>query len=117
MSASVKIMRSYDYCHFEVCLGTDEELTLLQVDEMRKEAARLVDKAVEQYKIAKSVRDYQCQSHYKYEGLEKEVNEIIANVPESERTPEHKATLKKWGDYCHKMRCEYDYQDDWEEWQ
>ena len=59
--ASVKVMRSYDYCHFEIVLGRDQtdkinayEITENDVDGMRKEAARLVDKAVEQYKIKKN---------------------------------------------------------------
>lgn len=51
--ASVKVMRSHDYCHFEVSLGYDAPATLEQIDALRKEAARLADKAVEQYKIAK----------------------------------------------------------------
>lgn len=30
--ANVKIMLSYDYYHFEVCLGSDEDLSLQQMD-------------------------------------------------------------------------------------
>lgn len=52
-TGSVKVMRSYDYCHFEVCLGSDEEMTLDEVNELRKQAAILVDEAVRQYKDAK----------------------------------------------------------------
>jgi hypothetical protein len=54
--ASVKVMRSHDYCHFEVALSAtiDDGLERpVQVDELRKTAARLADKAVEQYKVAK----------------------------------------------------------------
>lgn len=55
MKGSVKVMRLYDYCHFEVCLGSDEDMTLEQIDDMRKDAQWLADKAVEQYKTAKDV--------------------------------------------------------------
>lgn len=53
MKASVKVMRSFDYCHFEIALSSDEEMNLDQVNEMRKQAALLVDEAVRQYRIAK----------------------------------------------------------------
>lgn len=107
-------MRSYDYCHFEICLGTDEPVTLKNVDDMRKEAMRLVDKAVEQYKTAKEVRGYQEADQYYYKRLEEQAAEITENVPESERTPEHKAVLKELADHHHKMQRQYDYEDDWD---
>ena len=109
MKASVKIMRSYDYCHFEVCLaheGIDDDLSL--VNEMRKDAARLVDKAVHQYRVAK--REVE---HMVYGGersrLEKEARIIRENYPKSEWTPEQKATVKALDDFEY-----YDYQDEWE---
>lgn len=53
-SASVKVMRSYDYCHFEVVLSLREtEKTFITADDvnsLRIEAARLADEAVRQYK-------------------------------------------------------------------
>lgn len=54
-SASVKVMLSYDYSHFEVSmtLENDEGLTKKKIDEARKDCQRLADRAVEQYKIAK----------------------------------------------------------------
>jgi hypothetical protein len=36
-SASVKVMRSYDYCHFEIALSSDNMENLIGVDELRKE--------------------------------------------------------------------------------
>jgi hypothetical protein len=114
MSASVKVMRSYDYCHFEVCLGTDEDVTLQDVDNMRKEAMRLVDKAVEQYKKAKEVMNFrEAHDGLHYRRLKKEVEEI-EKIPESERAPEHKTALKEWKDINYKMQRRYDYEDDWE---
>jgi len=68
--ASVKIMRSYDYCHFEICLGTDEDIPLVDVDKIRKDAQRLVDKAVDQYKIA-------CEENNRKISLRQERNLII----------------------------------------
>jgi hypothetical protein len=53
MQASVKVMRSYDYCHFEVALSVDDAQDLDAVDALRKAAAVLVDEAVRQYKEAK----------------------------------------------------------------
>ena len=43
MKASVKILRSFDYCHFEVSLSYDDDMTLEQVNDLRKQAAVLVD--------------------------------------------------------------------------
>ena len=110
MRASVKIMRSYDYNHFEVCLSTDEEMTLAQVDDMRKEAARLVDKAVEQYKIAKnhSVRTLDSV-------LQREAQAIRENFPKSEWTEEQKAKVKRAEDNAYWANRLYDYEDEWED--
>lgn len=88
--AGVKVMRSYDYCHFEITLsgslgGTPELERFKAIDEMRKEAARLADKAVEQYKVAK-----RWASKMEFQGGEKE----------------------KRLEYAKRY---YDYQDDWNE--
>jgi hypothetical protein len=105
--ASVKVMNSHDYCHFEVCLGTDEDISLNEVNEMRKDAQRLVDKAIEQYKIAKKRIPYQYNNH---KSLEKEVQIIKENYPMSEWTPDQKAKVKALADFQY-----YDYQNDWYE--
>jgi len=65
MSTSVKIMLSYDYCHFEVCKSTDEELTNNQTNELRKDVQRLADEAVRQYKVAKNQAARRQESEYK----------------------------------------------------
>lgn len=57
MKASVRVMRSHDYCHFEIALSSDEDMTLDEVNNMRKQAALLVDEAVRQYRIAKKKED------------------------------------------------------------
>ena len=97
MKASVKIMRSYDYCHFEIVLGSDEDLTLNQVNELRKQAALLADEAVRQYKIAKQAerrrenRDWQLA-----ELLDKLKN--LKSKPQNELTPEEAALLRTEAD-------------------
>lgn len=117
--AGVKVMRSFDYCHFEVTLstalqdvppGTDR---FKAVDDLRKQAARLTDKAVEQYKVAKhwaSKQDFQGGD--KKKRLEV-LAELILSTPEHERTPEEKGILKGLADERYAAR-QYDYQDDWD---
>lgn len=111
---SVKVMRSYDYCHFEVCLSSDENMTLEQVDAMRKEAARLVDKAVEQYIIKKAQVSACCDVEQRLPRLQKEVQIIEENYPKSEWTPGQEATIKALEDLEYRLAHDYDYQDDWE---
>jgi len=53
MQASVKVMRSFDYCHFEMALSA-EVASIDEANGLRKQAAVLVDEAVRQYKIAKA---------------------------------------------------------------
>ena len=118
-SCTVRVIRSYDYCHFEVSLTAEAgplEITASDpippedVDELRKRAARLADKAVEQYKIKKAA----LEEHGLYETarLRAEVTEI-SKKPEHEWTPEEKASVKRYGDILH--RRSYDYQDDWQQ--
>lgn len=99
---AVKVMRSYDYCHFEVALSTTAEQTLQEIDDMRKEAARLADKAVQQYYNAKEHAQHRAN-------LEWEVKAIKEHCPESGWTPEQKAKVKALEDWEY-----YNYQDDWE---
>ena len=114
--ASVKVMRSHDYCHFEVNLSAsvscppDSPEWFQQVDSLRKNAARLADKAVEQYKIAK-------RAYHRHEtefGALKYAADNAERTPEDQRTPEEKAAIKALDDYRFAQR-QYDYQDDWQE--
>ena len=111
--ASVKVMRSFDYCHFEICLTMNEEGAFYSseaVDNLRKEAMRLADKAVEQYKKAKRAA-----------GLKEELAgrkwqlDVALACPENERSPEQKAVIKFHQDAEFASRFDYDYEDDWEE--
>ena len=108
-SASVRVLRSYDYCHFEISLSSDAT-SAEAVDELRKTAARLSDKAVAQYKIAKQVA----------QNNEARRNDMGWRVkcaqatPEGERTEEEKATLKAAADKAFAER-QYGYEDDWDD--
>lgn len=112
--ASVKVMRSYDYCHFEVCLSSSSANTVDEVDALRKQAARLADKAVKQYKIAKENADRALSDRYQRECL---INEIkrIEQIEEGSRTVDQQAKLKAYRDENYRARSEYDYEDDWQE--
>ena len=115
-AASVKVMLSYDYCHFEICKSTDEEVTNEQIDEMRKNCMRLADKAVRQYKIAKNTTGSQMIRKAEWAQLRREVAEIEKR-PEDDRTPREMAKVKllrdrDWQEY---IRQRYDYEDEWEE--
>ena len=108
-------MLSYDYNHFEVALASDEEMTLEEIDEMRKNAQRLADKAVEQYKIAKVAALKRANIEREKEKLEKEVSLIKQTKPESEWTAEEKAKVKALEDkkYWDRFAYNYEDEDDW----
>ncbi len=91
--SKVNIMRSYDYCHFECELGSNEPLDILQIDEMRKHAALLVDEAVRQYKIART-KDYSRENRENMMRNEIEKLEIAKKKPKSELTPSEAALLR-----------------------
>ena len=126
MGASVKIMLSYDYCHFEVCLSTSKEIvfpdqipgeegiTLKGVDEMRKDCQRLADKAVRQYKTAKYAAQMLLQAQGGVERARRNVQVLKENFPQSEWTPDQKAQVKALEDYEFVLSHPYDYEDDWE---
>ena len=113
-NASVKIMRSHDYCHFEVNLGVDEPITIAQIDEIRKEANRLVDKAVLQYKVAREDEENRITYGFNIEVLRQEVQAIKENFPKVEWTPEQKAKVKVLEDREYRLSRQYDYEDDWD---
>jgi hypothetical protein len=114
MGASVKVMLSYDYCHFEVSKSSDADLSNEEIDAMRKDCMRLADKAIEQYKIAKKQQSLRSARGEERENMEREVA-MIEKKPESDRTPRELAKVKaykdrNWEEY---ISAKYDYQDDW----
>jgi hypothetical protein len=114
VTASVKVMRSYDYCHFEVALSTSGVASIEEVDNLRKTAARLADKAVEQYKVAKENLEMQ-ESHDRSASYIREEAIAIEAKPETERTPEEQATLKAYNDHVFHANRRYNYEDDWQD--
>ena len=106
---SVKVMRSYEYCHFEVNLASSDANTPKKVDELRKTAARLADKAVKQYRQAKhaAMRASSQQSDLSWR------KELAEKTPESERSPEQMADIKAYNDI--QWAAQFDYQDDWQD--
>ena len=115
MSASVKIMLSFDYCHFEICKGTDENLTNEQINDLRKDCQRLADEAVRQYQVAK----HHAAKLYSYEkkDFDRRIKGILEKV-ESDLTIEETAMLKQYRDEEFQKQFEpYDYDDEDErEW-
>ena len=112
-SATVRVMRSHDYCHFEIVLGLQSEgviYPLSRVDDLRKDAARLADKAVEQYRRKKeSIIDAE-HAEYLIDSTREEA-EVIEKMSETDRTPEQQATLKGYKDAVHHLQTCYNYED------
>lgn len=106
-------MRSHDYCHFEVVLGTGPCATPADVDALRKTAARLADKAVEQYKVAKENLTRLEHDRWTIERLQADAK-LIQEKTETERTPDEQALVKHLSDLRFQQR-RYDYEDDWQE--
>jgi hypothetical protein len=98
MQASVKVMRSYDYCHFEVALSREvPDGDLDAVNELRKEAAVLVDEAVRQYKVAKDKESRRQGKEWQVRQLLERINHI-EKKPASEWTVEEAALMRSKSD-------------------
>jgi hypothetical protein len=110
MKASVKIMLSYDYSHFEVALSSDQEMTAKDVNALRITAQRLADEAVRQYKKAKAAADDAAQRRM----ISEQELAYIERVTVSERTPEQVAKLKARDDeeWSSQFDNDYDYDED-----
>lgn len=113
MSASVKIMLSYDYCHFEVSKSVDENISDKEINELRKDVQRLADEAVRQYKIAKNQAARRTDAEYKMRNFEEECKRIEAKE-EHDRTLKEIAMLKQYRDENWQAQFDYnyDYEDD-----
>lgn len=96
-SGYVKVMRSYDYCHFEVCLPLAEGADLDAVNQRRKEAAILADEAVREYRIAKSKEQSRQAAEWKVEQALERLKRI-KELPPSELSVEQAALLRQSAD-------------------
>jgi len=107
-TASVKVMRSYDYCHFEINLSSDGIQSLQDINELRISAAKLVDHAVDQYKEMKKHLDQLKNNQFERDNLRRQVTAIKENFPKSEWTPEQRAKIKHLTDMEHDDLWEYE---------
>jgi len=114
-SATIKVMLSYDYNHFEssIILENEEGLKLSEINETRKSCNRLCDEAIRQYKKAKSIELKNTNLESQRKRLEYEVAEI-ERKKKKDRNPEEKAKVKALQDQ--EWIENYDYYDD-EEYQ
>jgi hypothetical protein len=114
-TASVKVMLSYDYSHFEasMSLENDNGIEVNEIDNARKICQRLADKAVAQYKTAKLSATRRNDGEYKMRNFEAECIKIKAK-DEHDRTLKEIAMLKQYEDENWKAQFEdnYDYDDD-----
>lgn len=113
--ASVKIMLSYNYCHFEISKTIEgDELTQADIDEARKDCQRLADKSVKQYQLAKSIENRRVQLQSEKRQLEQEVK-WIKEKPENTWTVTEKAKVKALADHDWEIQFDYedDFNDDW----
>lgn len=112
--ATVKVMLSYNYCHFEVSKQIEgDDITQQDIDNARKDCQRLADKAVGQYQTAKAEQNRIAANSYERQTLEREVLQIRAK-PQDEWSIYDKAKVKALEDYNFQSR--YNYMDD-EEYQ
>lgn len=114
-TASVKVMLSYDYSHFEASMSLENEdgLSIKDIDEARKDCQRLADKAVSQYKTAKLKAAQRTDGEYKIKNFDAQCK-AIENKPEGDRTLNEIAMLKQYKDenWQAKFYDHYDYDDD-----
>jgi uncharacterized protein YaiL (DUF2058 family) len=113
-SASVKVMQSYNYCHFEASMSLENEngLESVDIDNARKECQRLTDKAVSQYQVAKKVENRRASLNSEKSMLEREVN-LIKQQPENTWSVTDKAKVKALAD--HEWDLKYNYEDDYDQ--
>lgn len=112
MNVSVKVMKSYDYCHFEVQLSDEAENAekgIQLADELGKVAQILADNQIDRYKRKKlhmeqrnPFANWQLERMFDY----------IGRITEGNRTPEMKAVIKARDDYQHWLEMDFDYEED-----
>jgi hypothetical protein len=119
-TASVKVMQSYNYCHFEasMSLENDNGLALSDIDDARKTCQRLTDKAVSQYQKAKEMAAKRNDGIYQMQNFVSEV-ERIKKKSEDDRTVKEIAMLKQYEDekWQEKFEYDYDYEDSDDDYQ
>lgn len=128
IQATVKLMISYNFCHFEISKTIEAEKVLIQgedghltssqhltqedIDNARKECQRLIDKAIGQYQKAKDEASKSATVESERLQLRREVS-VIKNKPENEWSIYDKAKVKALEDYDHNAMYNYDDDSDW----
>lgn len=114
-NASVKVMLSYDYSHFEssMTIENGNGLNVKDINEARKTCQRLSDEAVRQYKKAKEMAAKRVNSVCIKGAFEAQCK-LIKSKPEGERTINEVAMLKQYEDENWQSQFDYlyDYDDD-----
>lgn len=114
-SASVKVMQSYNYCHFEasMSLENDNGISVNEIDEARKSCQRLTNKAIGQYQKGKEVAASRNDSGIKIRAFKQEIS-LIQNKQLSDRTLREIGMLKQYEQENWEAQFEvhYDYDDD-----
>ena len=112
-SATVKVMLSHNYNHFEASMAVenDDGVTFEDVDLARKDCARLVDKAIKQYEKAKMIESKRLSLSREKTALEIEVRDIKTR-DESTWSVVEKAKVKTLADHEWNLRWDYDDEDD-----
>lgn len=113
-TASVKVMLSHDYCHFETSMQIENEngLSLKDIDEARKNCYRLANKAVSQYIIFKDAAARRGNSEYEMNLFEATCKKILTKK-EEDRTIKEIAMLKQYQD--ENWQSQFDYRYDFED--
>lgn len=113
-SATVKVMLSYNYNHFEASIALENEggLSTKDIDDARKDCNRLCDKAIVQYQQAKTIESKKLRLVSERRALEREVAEI-RQKDVTMWTVTEKAKVKALDDY--NWDLQWDYDDDWDE--
>lgn len=96
-SGFVKVMRSYDYCHFEVCLPLTEGADLDAVNQRRREAAILADEAVREYRRAKEKENERQSREWQAEEMLNKIKRL-KEIPQNDLTVEQAAILRASAD-------------------
>jgi len=109
-NASVKVMLSYDYSHFEASMSVENDsgLTIKEIDDARKDCQRLADKAVSQYKTAKAQAASRNDGQYKIENFRAVCIKIKAK-DEHDRTLNEIAMLRQFENENWQAQFNYDY--------
>jgi len=110
-SATVKVMLSHNYNHFEASIALENEsgVSVTDIDNARKDCNRLCDKAIKQYNFAKNMELKRIGLASEKRQLEREVADI-KQKDTTLWTVTDKAKVKALAD--HNWELLWDYDDD-----